>query len=91
MAPETMDLVVRERRTEERVRAMDVPEIVDLVHEMEDEADRAEARVDRLEAALRPFAAFACGTSDGSGVPLPGCECANCNAARALTRTEGEG
>lgn len=33
---ETMEQVKRERETEERVRAMDAPEIVDWIHSLED-------------------------------------------------------
>lgn len=45
------------------------------------------AEIQRLREALRPFAAFACGTPDGEGVPEAGCDCHNCNAARLLPPT----
>lgn len=48
--------VIRERKTEARVRAMDAHEIVTLVHEMEDQRDAAHARAERLEVALRHIA-----------------------------------
>ena len=42
--------VVRERKTEERIRALDTPELVEAFHGYEDEIAALEAEVERLTA-----------------------------------------
>ena len=44
-----MDKIVRERQTEERIRAMDAAEIVDEIHSLEDSLEAAEASITALE------------------------------------------
>lgn len=46
------DKVVRERKTEERLRKLDITDIVELVHDLEDEVRELEAYIDRLENAI---------------------------------------
>lgn len=45
--PSTIIVVIRERKTEERVRAMDAMDIVEWIHRLEDEAEAADAKLDR--------------------------------------------
>ena len=40
--PTTMDRIIRDRKTEERIRAMDATEIVDEIHSLEDRLEAAE-------------------------------------------------
>ena len=40
--PTTMDRIIRDRKTEERIRAMDATEIVDEIHSLEDRREEAQ-------------------------------------------------
>ncbi len=44
--------IIRERKTETALRAMDISDIVELIHNHEDEQDKLVAERDRLRAAL---------------------------------------
>lgn len=51
MSDDLRKRIIRERETEQRIRAMDTHEIVELIHALEDEREELLAEVERLRQA----------------------------------------
>lgn len=65
--PSTMSAIIRERKTEEKVRALDVIDIVEWVHVIENERDEALTRLEEAREVLGELEAHA---KDNPGNPV---------------------